>query len=239
MYDLRKERIHMKKKIKDGSLYYHQKDILRSIGAVLLPAGLVILYLGWSFVSYIFASIAIPVGLVMFIVGSSKYISDNDVREQIDHAMRDYDRDVTDSKGFDRVVLRQPAPVEMEAYSFGRDATYFKKGKNGSYCSDRVTRTHIFYTKDAIIVAGRTLSITTLNEAKGEGITDFSTTIAFSEITSASIETHETPVTMTNNQKTVTVKWYELSIMGEDGELLRIPVQNDMDASNLCELLNR
>ena len=229
----------MKKKIKDGSLYYHQKDILRPIGAVLLPAGLVIMYLGWSFISYIVASIAIPVGLVMFIVGSSKHISDNDLQEQIDHAMKDYDRGVTDSKGFDRVVLHQPAPVEMEAYSFGGDATYFKKGKNGSYRSDRLTRTHVFYTKDGIILAGRTLSIASLNESTGEGMTDFSETFSYSEITSAAMDAHETPVILTNTGKTVTVKWYELSIMGEEGELLRIPVQNDMDASNLCELLNR
>ena len=239
MYDLRKERIHMKKKTKDGSLYYHQKDILRPVGAVLLPAGLVVLYLGWSYISYIFATIAIPVGLVMFIVGSSKHISDNDLQEQIDHAMLDYDRDVTDSKGFDRVVLRQPAPVEMEAYSFGDDASYFKKGKNGTFRSDRLSRTHIFYTKDGIILAGRTLSIATLNEATGEGVTDFSETFSYGEITSAVIETHETPVTLTNTGKTATVKWYELSIMGEEGELLRIPVQNDMDAATLCELLNR
>lgn len=229
----------MKKKIQDGSLYYHQKDVLRPVGAVLLPVGLFMMFLRMGFLSYIFASIFVPVGLVLFIVGSSKYISDNDLQEQIDHAMRDYDKSVTDIKGFDRIVLRQPAPVEMTAYSFGEEAVYFKKGKNGTPYSDRLTRTHVFYTKDAIIVAGRTLSIASLNESTGEGMTDFSATIAFSEITSAAIETHETDVTMTNNQKTVKVKWYELSIMGEDGELLRIPVQNDMDASNLCELLNR
>jgi hypothetical protein len=119
------------KKIKDGSLYFHQKDTLRPIGAVLLPAGLVILYLGWSFVSYILATIAIPVGLVLFIVGSSKYISDNDIKEQIDHAMLDYDKSVTDMNGFERVVLKQPSPVEITAYSFGENARYFKKGKNG------------------------------------------------------------------------------------------------------------
>ena len=229
----------MKKKIKDGSLYYHQKDILRPVGAVMLPVGLVLMYFGWSIISYILASIAIPMGLVLFIVGSSKHISDNDLQEQINHAMLDYDRGVTDSKGFDRVVLRQPAPVEMEAYSFGPDATYFKKSKNSGYCSDRLTRTHVFYTKEGIILSGRTLSIAALNEATGEGMTDFCETLGYGEITSASIETHQTPVTLTNTGKAATVTWYELSIMGEGGELLRIPVRNDMDAANLCELLNR
>lgn len=227
------------KKIKDGSLYYHQKDILRPIGAVLLPAGLVILYLGWSFVSYILATIAIPVGLVLFIVGSSKHISDNDIKEQIDHAMLDYDKSVTDMNGYERVVLKQPSPVEITAYSFGENARYFKKGKNGTPISDLVTRTHVFYTKDSVIFAGRSLSIAALNETTGEGITDYAEHIPFSKTHSASLELHETAVTLTNTGKALTVKWCELVISGEEGELLRIPVQNDMDAASIVEDFNR
>lgn len=227
------------KKIKDGSLYYHQKDILRPIGAVLLPAGLVVLYLGWSYISYIFATIAIPLGLVLFIVGSSKHIADNDVQEQIDHAMLDYDKPITDMNGFDRVVLKQPAPVEISAYSFGSDAQYFKKGKNGTLISDRITRTHFFFTKDSIMLVGRTLSVASLNETTGEGITDFSEHLALQAICSAALEEHETAVTLTNTGKPVSAKWCELVLSGEEGELLRVPVRNDMDAANMVEDINR
>jgi hypothetical protein len=227
------------KKIKDGSLYYHQRDILRPVGAVMLPVGLFLLYFGWGLISYILTCICVPVGLVLFIVGSSRNISDNDLQEQIDHAMMDYDKALTETKGFDRAVLRQPAPMEITAYSFGDDATYFKKGKNGTPRSDRLTRTHVFYTKDGILLAGRTLSIAYLNEATGEGMTNFTASFAYSEITSAELELHETPVTMTNTHKTLPVRWCELVLTGEDGELLRVPVQNDMDAATLCEILNR
>lgn len=229
----------MKKKIKDGSLYYHQKDILRPIGAFLLPAGLIMLYVGWSYISYIFATIAIPVGLILFIVGSSKHISDNDMQEQTDHAMLDYDKSVTDMSSYDRIVLKQPAPFEISAYSFGEDAKYFKKGKNGTPVSDRYTRAHVFYTKDGLIVVGRTLSVASYNESTGEGITDFSEQLIFSGMRSASLESHETPVTMTNTGKSVPVKWCELVICGQDGELLRIPAKNDMDASSLVDDINR
>ena len=95
----------MKKKIKDGSLYFRQKDILRPIGAVLLPVGLVVIWLGFGFLSYIFGAIAVPLGLAFFIIGGAKYISDNDVAEQIDHAVQDYDRSVTDMTGYERIVL--------------------------------------------------------------------------------------------------------------------------------------
>ena len=227
----------MKKKIKDGSLYFRQKDILRPIGAVLLPVGLVVVYLTWG-ILFILGALASVAGLVMFIVGGAKYISDNDVAEQIDHAMQDYDRSVTDMAGYERIVLKQPAPLEITAYSFGEDAKYFKRGKNSTPVSDRLTRTHIFYTKDTLLVVGRTLSLTELNEATGEGITDFEEQLLLTGITSASLETYETTVTLTNTGKPLTVKWCELVLMGAEGELLRIPAKNDMDAAGLVEDIN-
>lgn len=227
----------MKKKIKDGSLYFRQKDILRPIGAVLLPVGLVVVYFTWG-ILFILGALASVAGLVMFIVGGAKYISDNDVAEQIDHAMQDYDRPVTDMPGYERAVLKQPAPFEITAYSFGKDAKYFKRGKNSTPVSDRLTRTHIFYTKDTLLVVGRTLSLTELNEATGEGITDFEEQLLLTGITSASLETYETTVTLTNTGKPLTVKWCELVLMGAEGELLRIPARNDMDAAGLVEDIN-
>ncbi len=224
----------MKKKIKDGSLYFRQKDILRPIGAVLLPVGLVVVYLTWG-ILFILGALASVAGLVMFIVGGAKYVSDNDVAEQIDHAMQDYDRSVTDMAGYERIVLKQPAPLEITAYSFGEDAKYFKRGKNSTPISDRLTRTHIFYTKDTLLVVGRTLSLTELNETTGEGITDFEEQLLLTGITSASLETYETTVTLTNTEKPLTVKWCELVLMGAEGELLRIPAKNDMDAAGLVE----
>ena len=227
----------MKKKIKDGSLYFRQKDILRPVGAVLLPVGLVVVYFTWG-ILFILGALASVAGLVMFIVGGAKYISDNDVAEQIDHAMQDYDRPVTDMPGYERVVLKQPAPFEITAYSFGEDAKYFKRGKNSTPVSDRLTRTHIFYTKDTLLVVGRTLSLAELNEATGEGITDFEEQLLLTGITSASLETYETTVTLTNTGKPLTVKWCELVLMGAEGELLRIPAKNDMDAAGLVEDIN-
>lgn len=227
----------MKKKIKDGSLYFRQKDILRPIGAVLLPVGLVVVYFTWG-IFFILGALASVAGLVMFIVGGAKYISDNDVAEQIDHAMQDYDRSVTDMPGYERIVLKQPAPFEITAYSFGEDAKYFKRGKNSTPISDRLTRTHIFYTKDTMLVVGRTLSLAELNEATGEGITDFEERLLLTGITSASLETYETTVTLTNTGKPLTVKWCELVLMGAEGELLRIPAKNDMDATGLVDDIN-
>ena len=125
-----------KQQMNDSTRYYHQKDIIRPIGMVILPLGLIMLFLRMGFMSYILATVFIPVGLVLFLLGSSKLVSDNDIIELVDHAMLDYDKSVTDMNGYDRVVLKQPAPVEISAYHFGDKAKYFKKGKSGTPISD-------------------------------------------------------------------------------------------------------
>jgi hypothetical protein len=229
----------MKKKLQDGTVYFRQKDILRPLGAVLLPLGLVVLYFGWGFISYILGAICVPVGLVLFIVGGARYVSDNDVAELMDHALLDYDRSVTEMTGYERVVLKQPAPFEISAYDFGEQAKYFKKGKNGTPVSDRFTRTHIFYTKDTLMIVGRSLILTELDGTTDAGITEFAEHIAISGITSATLEQYETPVILTNTGKTMTVKWCELVLMGNEGELLRVPAKNDMDAINFVDDINR
>lgn len=228
-----------KSKMNDGTRYYHQNDIIRPIGMGVLVLGLLMLFFRMGYISFILATVFIPVGLVLFLVGGSKLVSDSEYQELIDRAMLDYDKSVTNMNGFERIVLKQPAPVELSSYQFGDKAKYFRRGKSSTPISDVYTRTRLFYTKDALMIVGRTLCISELNVAEGKGIYDVSETIAFAGITSASLETREVTVTTTNTGKPMTVKWTELVLMGREEELMRIPTKNDMDASGLVDDLNR
>lgn len=230
----------MKKKIKDGTLYFRQKDIWRPLGTALLIAGLVTMYFGWNFsyLFYIVGSVFLPVGLVMFFAVAAKGISDSDITEQIDHAMLGYDKSVTNMDGYERTVLKQPAPVETSAYCFGSNARYFKKAKNGTTVSDIYTRARLFFTKDSLLIAARTVSISELNEETGAGITDISEQFPIAAIRTAALEEHTDTVTLTSSQKPVTVKWCDLVIGGEEGEWLRLTVGNDMDMASACDYIN-
>ena len=83
------------------------------------------------------------------------------------------------------------------------------------------------------------LILTDLDGTTDAGITEFAEHIAISGITSATLEQYETPVTLTNTGKTMTVKWCELVLTGAEGELLRVPAKNDMDVTNFVEDVNR
>ncbi len=227
----------MKKKMQDGSRYFRQKDIMRPLGGGILIATLVLVFLiGWFF--YLIALITIPASLVMFFVGTARLISDKDMDEQIGATVRDYDKPVTDLANFDRVVLRQPAPLEVSAYSFGEDAKYYKRAKGGTPRSDRYTRTHFFYTSETLMVIGRTLTLSDIGD-EGFAYRDFSETFILSEIT-ATLDEHATTVQMTTGGKPTTVRWCELVISSGDGEeLLRLSCPNDLQMSELCETVNR
>ncbi len=229
----------MKKNMRDGSLYFRQRDIIRPVSTAALIASVLVAWFTYSWIAYIIAGIVAPVALVLFFVAGSRTISDSDMAEQIEHTMRDYDQPITDRNDFDRVVLKQPAPVETAAYAFGDQATFFKKGKNGTPVSDRYTGAHFFFTKDALMIVGRHISVTELGE-EGAGIRDFSEIIAYADIRSATMTENTTSVKLTSTGKKLSVKWYELVVTAADGsEILRLPVRNDMEVSDLCEQINR
>lgn len=234
----------MKKTIKDGSLYFRQRDILRPLGGGFLVIGLLWLYFGWGLIGYIVSCTIVPLGLIFFIVGGSRLITDNDIDEQIKHALVGYDKPLTDLPHFDRAVLAQPAPVEVRAYSFGPEAHYYKKNKGGTPVSDILTGTHFFFTRDTLLVATRTVCLAGGTEADGLEHRDFADTFPLSSLVEARLDEHADTVKLTSTGKNLTVKWCELVLTAKDesgtaAEALRIPVPNDMDMATLCEDINR
>lgn len=223
---------------KDSTRYYRQTDFWRLLGAGLMIAGLAYFWLGRSMLSYYIPCVITPAGLILFLVFSGRYISDNDMAEEREHRLMGYDHEVTERADFSRYVLKQPADVETEGYHMGDRAAYFKRSRNGSLVSDRFVKTHFFFTKDALLVCSRELSMTVPREEAGASA-DTSMTLFFDTLTSARLCENQTTVTLSNTKKAATAHWMELVIEGAEGELLRLPVKNDMDMSNLCEELTR
>ena len=100
---------------KDGTLYYRQTDFWRILGAGLMIAGVVWFYIGYSMASYYIPCIITPVGLVLFLVFSSRHVSDADMDEERAHRLTDYDASITSRGDYSRIVLRQPSDIETEA----------------------------------------------------------------------------------------------------------------------------
>lgn len=223
---------------KDGARYYRQTDLWRLLGAGMMIVGVVWFYFGFSMASYYVPCVITPVGLALFLIFSSRHISDNDVEEEKQHRLLNYDSSVTGRVDYSRFVLKQPADVETEAYHMGDKATYFKRGKNSAIVSDIFVKTHFFFTKDTLLVCSRELSLAVSREEEGAW-TDTETSFFYEEMMLLQLCEQSTQITLTNTKKPATVKWVELVITGKEGELLRLPVKNDMDMSDMCDQLNR
>lgn len=223
---------------KDGTLYYRQTDFWRILGAALMIAGVVWFYIGYSMASYYIPGVITPVGLVLFLVFSSRHVSDADMDEERAHRLTDYDASITSRGDYSRIVLRQPSDIETEAYHMGDPATCYKRNKNGKLVSDRFVKSHFFFVADGLWVVSRTLSMTVSREEEG-AVADAEYLIPYAEMQFASLSESAVQVTLTASQKAATAHMTELVITGKEGELLRLPVPNDMDMSNLCEALNR
>ena len=226
-----------KQNIPNGVLYFTQKNTVRPVGGALVIAALLMVAFPLSWVNFVVAGVLAPVGLVLFCVGGAKFVSEKEMDEQMEKLLLDYDRPITDRLDYESVILRIPAPFEVSAYDLGARATHFKRNKGSTVISDRFVRTHFFLTNDTLMIIGRRLSLTELET--DAGVTDFSETYLRAGITAA-LEEHATTVTLTLDGKPATAKWFEFVLRAKDGEeLLRLPVPNDLDITNLCEAINR
>lgn len=97
------------KRRKDTLRYYNQSDWMRPTGLGAIIAAVVLFYFGWTYVSYILASLLMPGGLFLFFYASVRHTSDADVEKERETLLRDFDSSVTGAEDYDHAVLRQPA----------------------------------------------------------------------------------------------------------------------------------
>ena len=56
---------------KDHINYFKKTDTLKYVGGVMAVLGVLLYMFGWSYVSYIIATVFLPAGGVLFLIGSS------------------------------------------------------------------------------------------------------------------------------------------------------------------------
>ena len=124
------------KRRKDTLRYYNQSDWMRPTGLGAIIAAVVLFYFGWTYVSYILASLLMPGGLFLFFYASVRHTSDADVEKERETLLRDFDSSVTGAEDYDHAVLRQPASLLTDGWIADGDARYFRRTKSGNVISD-------------------------------------------------------------------------------------------------------
>lgn len=212
--------------------FFRQKSVYVPLGLGMLIVGFLMLWLGWSFVSYYLGWALIAVGFVFFVVVGARQVSESEIRQCVERAMAGLGDDLTERP---ERVMKNPEPFLAQGYWYGEGATCFARVKDSKVISDVYGGAKLFFANDALWICVRRACLTT-GEIQNEQLR-----LEWSELGGAELVPYETRVALTNSKKaTAGVRGATLRVYDrEGGDCLHAPIQNDMDAERLCETISR
>jgi hypothetical protein len=217
--------------LKRNERFYKQNDLWRLLGGGLLIVGFVWFWIGFSAASYYGPCVMVPVGLIMFLVASARHVPESEIRGHIQKTMKDLDADIVEKPELFSQVLRNPTPYRGESFVYDERMKVARRGRDAKLLTDVYSATAIYFTKDALLLRGRTLNLS------DGAVEDVAEKLLLTDVASATLEPYEYRVTITNKRREVAVaRGVELQLKDREGRLLYCaPVPNDMDAEALCQ----
>lgn len=214
--------------------YFVKWDGMGVLGIGIAAVGFLMLWLGFSYMSYILASTLMPIGLIVFLIGSIGRASESDLQAERQNAMESIGfKEIEENEGFRfrGRVPKNPEEKQFECYSM-RDGLYFKRLKSGELCSSEAIAAKMLILNDSFLIKKKTFSLidATQNTETYE--------IFFSSLESISAERESGTVKSINN-KSFFAKTCELRIVYDGGKVCSIPAKDDLYTDEFVEKLKR
>ena len=217
------------KQEKNSVNYFKKSDTPQYVGGGLLIVSLAALWLGWGMISYIFAIIGAPVGFILFLIGASGKVSDQDMDNYIENKMADLKIDIDNDRRYQTKLLRHLKEYTAEGYLFSDDVM-IKKRKDGSLRSSEFSRAKIRILSDRLYILHRQMSL-----ISDETVTE-KHEIDLDRITSVTVERDSKR--MIFNKNTFFAKPCHLCITYDDTEL-SLPIADAITSDDLADVINR
>ena len=212
--------------------YFKRSDNIASTGMGLLVAGVILFFLGWYFF-WLFFYIGIPmipVGLALYIYGSSGSADENELKKIIKENTDAISfADIKESAEFRKRMSKNPTEETFGGYVFN-DNVLMKKAKSSAMVSSEYVLAKMLFLNDALFI--RSSSFSFIADEKHESELE----IPFSTI--EKIEMERQTETFTVGKKALTVKTCFLVITHE-GHQTRLPRKDDIYADELIVTLDR
>jgi hypothetical protein len=210
--------------------YFKKSDSLKYIGIVLAVLGVFLYMFGWGYVSYIIATVALPIGGVLFIIGSSGRASDSDINEYIAKRTEGIEIDLENNPNIKKRLLKQ-IPIEtIEGYEY-KDGLMVTKAKDGSIRSAEYTKSVLYSLSDALHIVSRRISLVS-DETHEEDIE-----ILYSDLSDIRIENNDTRLTF--GKKVFKASDVRLVIKYSGEKSLSLPARDNASLDNFIEMLKR
>ena len=209
--------------------YFKKSDTLQYVGGGLLIVSLISLWLGWGMISYIFAIIGTPTGLILFLVGASGKVSDQDMDNYIQNKMADLKIDIDSDRHYQLKLLKHLKEYTAEGYLL-HDGVMLKKRKDGSIRSSEFSRAKIRILSDRLYIVHRQISLIS------EEVVSNKYERAYDSISSVTVERDSKR--MIFNKNMFITKPCCLRIVYSESELL-FPIADAITSDELAEAINR
>lgn len=217
------------KQEKNSVNYFKKSDTPQYVGGGLLIVSLTALWLGWGMISYIFAIIGTPLGFILFLIGASGKVSDQDMDNYIENKMADLKTDIDNDRRYQAKLLRHLKEYTAEGYLFS-DGVMIKKRKDGSLRSSEFSRAKIRILSDRLYILRRQISL-----ISDETVTE-KHEIELDRITSVTVDRDSQR--MIFNKNTFFTKPCHLRI-GFDNTMLSLPIADAITSDELADAINR
>ena len=210
--------------------YFENKKVVYFIGLGLIAAALILFFVwpvdqdNYRIISFTVVPV-LAAGCVMFFGSMLRRSSEADIDEDV---MRELDG-FSEKAYFDLDLYDRELPyissVSMEGYQYF-DTPYIRRDSQGIYRTDHYVKTLVYFTKEALCTASRTVHLTE------EGCDDVYTAVPFADITDAKLEKKSKNYTI--GKKEITVRFYEFNVYCRDE--LRFSAQTRYDYTVECAI---
>ncbi|MBE6684634.1 MAG: hypothetical protein E7592_03155 [Ruminococcaceae bacterium] len=217
------------KQEKSSVNYFKKSDTLQYVGGGLLIVSLISLWLGWGMISYILAIIGTPTGLILFLVGASGKVSDQDMDNYIENKMADLKIDIDNDRSYQTKLLKHLKEYTAEGYLF-HDSVMIKKRKDNSLRSSEFSRAKIRILSDRLYIVHRQISLIS------DEVTSNKYEINYDSISSVRLERDSKRMIL--NKNTFITKPCCLRITFGETEIF-LPIADAITSDELVDVINR
>ena len=214
--------------IKHNKNFFKINASLKILGAGMLIAGLLLLWLGWSYISWILMLILTPSGLALFLYVSIVRSNDSDILEDISKALEDMDTNVENIPYYNkRARYREPFIAKGFEYS---DGLMFQTSKDGSIISTAYTQSVIHILEDRLYIISKTVS--PISEDTANNIYD----ILLNDVASVELVKERKKVPYKKSYFLANAAY--LAIKTNDNQIL-LPIHDDINTDEFIAMLQK